>query len=579
MSHTWYDLLPNTTHNLTPLVSPGVTSGYRAFQHSFTTGSSTSIDMFFKTGSFVVSDVEQVIGLYKAGVATNLLVGTTTVTSVTTPAIYTSATGVIGFSNTVAYENSSATPNVVLTGLEANTKYYIIAKTQFNDSMLNELGLALEVAGVNIPLKYEATRGLYAFTSPHLLGYESVTNARTAIATSYGPQVTLNGSDAYANPAAPAKYTLKAGQTLSTTIGGVTTSYVAGEAVPLYLDGSGYLKFAISPNTSTGNFTLTSMAEGVIELTLNTGVFSSLIVPPPANTAAFGYTNVTVNLGVAVDVSGNITVFGQPTPAVSNLVVAETVRITSNALYNASTLNGLIEFWEPSDAIGELRASLATSSSYTYPSRNYKLLLPALAQGIQGVLTAPLNASAATPFSNSMYSTEGAYRTPANFGKLALGSYAHYLFGHLHATAAITNDQAIMTAIMDMPGDSTAAFDEANAALWSTGIPTSANIARRLVNALVTGEALTSTTGNLLSITKQVLGQDASRAKANDNTAGLPDRKQLLRFINGDKIYFNIKLARPTLSVSNGQPLAGLPSATSFPADNNVNYTIQVTLS
>jgi hypothetical protein len=178
-----------------------------------------------------------------------------------------------------------------------------------------------------------------------------------------------------------------------------------------------------------------------------------------------------------------------------------------------------------------------------------------------------------------MYSSAGDYRNPANFGKLALGSYAHYLFGHVHATTAITNDQAIMTAINDMPGSASAPFDEANAALWSTGSPTSANIARRLVNALVTGDALTSTTGNLLSIVKQVLGQDASRAKGIDNTEGLPNIRQHLRFIAGDKIYFNIKLARPTLSVSNGQPLAGLPTPVSqFPSDNNVNYTIQVTL-
>ena len=98
------------------------------------------------------------------------------------------------------------------------------------------------------------------------------------------------------------------------------------------------------------------------------------------------------------------------------------------------------------------------------------------------------------------------------------------------------------------------------------------------MNALVTGDV--GPTGNLLSIVKQVLGQDASRAKGPDNTAGAPDLKQLLRFTAGDKIYFNIKLARPTLSVSNGQPLAGLPSPTTqFPSDNNVNYTIQVTLS
>jgi len=579
VEHTWYELLPNTMHNLTPLVNPG-NSGYRTFQHSFSTGSSTSIDMFFKTSTFTNSDFEQVIGLYKAGVSGNLLIGTANVSSVSSPVVHTSAGGVLGFTPP-AYTNTTATPNVVLTGLEANTKYYIIVKTQYNEyTTVNELALALEVAGVNVPLKYEATRGLTAFFNPFVVQHETVTNARTAIATSFGPQVTLNGTDAYANPAAPAKYTLKAGQTLSTTIGVVTTAYVAGDAVPLYIDSQGFLKFAVSPNTSIGNFSTLAMADGVIELTLNTGVFSSRILPAAAPTPLISPTPVSVNLGVEVDVSGNITVFGQPTPVVSNLVIAAAgATIPVTALFTGG--NGLIEFWEPLEAIGELRASLATSSSPFYTARNYKLLLPALAQGIQGVLDGTkgaLNASGATPFSQSMYGGDGAYRTPANFGKLALGSYAHYLFGHIHATAAITNDQAIMNAIIDMPGLSTAPFDDANAALWSTGTPTSANIARRLVNALVTGEALTSNTGNLLSIVKQVLGQDAARAKGVDHTVGVPDMRQLLRFFAGDKIYFNIKLARPTLSVSNGQPLAGLPLATSFPADNNVNYTIQVSL-
>jgi hypothetical protein len=590
VEHTWHELLPNTTHNLTPLVSPGFNIGYRAFQHSFTTGSSTDINMFFKTTyAASTSELEQVIGLYKTGVFTNLLVGTANVTGVATapslaPVVHNSTTGIFSFAS--GYTNTTATPDAVLTGLEPNTKYFIIVKTQWNDSMVSpavEFGLALEVASVNVPLKYEFTRAT-PLNNPHMIYYDLPINPRTALATTFGPQVSLNGGDAYANTAAPAKYTLKSGQALSTTIGGVTTAYVAGDAVPLYLDSAGYLKFAVFPNTVTftAPFTYLAMAEGVIELTLNTGVFSSRIVPPFIGTPGVSYSNVTVNLGVEVDVSGNIVVFGQPTPAVSNLVVAETVRITSNALYNNTTQNGLIEFWEPSEAIGELRASLATSSAPTYPTRNYKLLLPTLAQGIQGVLNGSLNASLATPFNSPTYSSDSAYRNPSNFGKLALGTYAHYLFGHLHATAAITNDQAIMNAILDMPGDSAAAYDDTNgvpSALWSTGIPTSANIARRLVTALVTGDALTSTTGNLLSIVKQVLGQDASRAKSNDNTAGLPDRKQLLRFINGDKIYFNIKLARPTLSVSNGLPLAGLPSATSFPADNNVNYTIQVTLS
>jgi hypothetical protein len=589
VEHTWQDLIPDTTHNLVSLIMPTAgNKSYRAYQHSFNTGSSTSVNMFFKTSGFVAdpTDAECVIGLYKANSPTNLLVGTANVSSVSSPPItHNTTTGIFSFSSN--YTNTTATPNAVLTGLEANTTYYLISKTQWNDAqdinpaspIFIELGLALEVAGVNVPLKYESTRGLTPYASPHMIEYDTT---RSVFPFGLDLYVSLLGTDTMVNPASPAKYTLKAGQTLTTTINGTTTSYVAGDAAPLYRTAHGKLRFAVGTNAANPSFVMNEMVGGVVELTLNSGVYLLTIAapplvdppnvnPPPGPGPTSSFTPVTVNLGVGVDVSGNIVVFGQSAPLVNNIVVAAGT-IPATSLFNGS--NGLIEFWEPLYSIGEKNAALATTMG-----RNYKDLLPGLANGIQNVLNSSLNASTATPFSFGTYSPE--YKTLDNFGKLALGSYAHYLFGHVQATAAITNDQAIMNAVLNMPGNPLAAFD-GNAALWSTGTPTSANIARRLVNTLVTGDV--SPTGNLLSIVKQVIGQDTARAKNNDATEGSPSRRQLLAFTPGDKIYFNIKLARPTLSVSNplppGPQPAGMPNPfTQFPTDNNVNYSIQVTLS
>jgi hypothetical protein len=78
---------------------------------------------------------------------------------------------------------------------------------------------------------------------------------------------------------------------------------------------------------------------------------------------------------------------------------------------------------------------------------------------------------------------------------------------------------------------------------------------------------------------EQVLGQDASRALNQDNNALAPGVRQELQFIAGDKIYMNIRLKRPAVTVSNVSQQSA-PAATLFPDDvsADVNYCLEITL-
>ena len=112
-----------------------------------------------------------------------------------------------------------------------------------------------------------------------------------------------------------------------------------------------------------------------------------------------------------------------------------------------------------------------------------------------------------------------------SFGHLALAAYAHYLFGHLQATAAITNDTAIIN-IMNGEG------------------LTDAKIASSLVDAIYGMNTTIAT-----SVCKQVIGQDASRTMNVDNDLTSPASWQRLQWAGGDQIYLQVTLKRPpTLS-------------------------------
>lgn len=272
--------------------------------------------------------------------------------------------------------------------------------------------------------------------------------------------------------------------------------------------------------------------------------------------------NVTVNFNVTIDASGNIEVFGQEPPSITNKVIS-TVPIP------AAVTEGIIEFWEPSDAIGTRKATFRAEERYIRTD---------IAHALNSCLGSSIDCSGAVPFNDAKYSGDSDYTTQSDFGRLALSAYAHYLFGHMAATAAITNDQDVMNNMLATPlySESGANYtvDGSVNPEWTTSSSVNANLACRLVHALVTsGDA------NALAIAEQVLGQDSSRALDQDNNEIAPDNRQLLRFLDGDKLYVNIKVLRPTMYVS-GAGNNAVPLATDYPSNDSgdINYALEITL-
>jgi len=321
---------------------------------------------------------------------------------------------------------------------------------------------------------------------------------------------------------------------------------------------------------------------------------------------------VIVNLRVNVDASGNLVVFGSGPDTVENVVEAVGYQLPVNALYD-QTLNGtlgagLVEFWEPSSDLGNVYAKLATTANFNVAGdASYKRTAKVMACGLERVLVDSLDAKAAAPFSNY---TDANYTTCSDFGRLALSAYSHYLFGHVAATAAITNDEDVMSNMLSLSSGTASVKDGAVAAdryaawtkkntvdgtdadSWDASQSASdANLAIALVKAILAkgaNNAISSTTDtaaraaagvqfstdSLANIVKQVIGQDASRAMDQDNNVLAPEQHQMLRFYENDTIYVSITLKQPGVSVSSGSN-AGAPVSTSV---TEQKYDIKITL-
>ncbi len=218
--------------------------------------------------------------------------------------------------------------------------------------------------------------------------------------------------------------------------------------------------------------------------------------------------SVTVNLNINVNAQTDVEVFGQtPTPPTQDIIIAD-IKLPASTFYISSG-NSLIEFQGQGDNIVGSKGQFSTSEA-------------TMATSINNIINGLIDGTTAFPFSESMYSSTAAYKQYPTFGNLALASYAHSLTGHVAATAAITNDNAI---INHFNGNTSPYAEIAN------------QIADQIKN---------MDTTKCTNIVKQVLGQDASRAKLVDNDNTTPDLKQALEFKNGDIVYFGITLQKPT---------------------------------
>ena len=314
---------------------------------------------------------------------------------------------------------------------------------------------------------------------------------------------------------------------------------------------------------------------------------------------------IAVNFNIVIDASGNLEVFNAAAPVVSNVIVAErTLPVT--ALYDPDNTTGLLELWEPESAQGDIYVQLAdtnrTSSGGLNFSGAYQTASKAIAAGLEHILCDKFDCSGAAPFSS--YTSNVEYYKQRDFGRVALATYAHHLFGHVDATAAITNDKAFVEAMLstsaggadESAGGVAARYGAwtkstaANVQLWDDAASSSdANLAIRLVKALV-GKGLDGsgvpTVSNvnagdpatLANIVSQVVGQDASRLMNVDNSQRTRDQHVLLRFYAGDVFYLNVTLKSPNVNIgSTNQLVSKAALEAMYPSANN-NFTIKMTL-
>jgi hypothetical protein len=176
------------------------------------------------------------------------------------------------------------------------------------------------------------------------------------------------------------------------------------------------------------------------------------------------------------------------------------------------------------------------------------------------------------------------------------------MFGHVDATAAITNDKAFVHSMLSInaAGDNETAGGAAlRAAAWTktttadvqswdnTSSTADANLALRLVKAVVhkgldsagvptTSLVSANDSASLANIVSQVVGQDASRLMNVDNSERTRDQHILLRFYAGDVIYMNIKLKTPSVNVGTKDQLVSGTTLQSMYTEEN--FTIKITL-
>lgn len=251
--------------------------------------------------------------------------------------------------------------------------------------------------------------------------------------------------------------------------------------------------------------------------------------------------SVVVNLNVNVDATGTVEVFGQAPQVLSNVVDCH-VTLPAADLYNGDS-DAVFEFWEPSSAIGTKLG--ARKSAWTKSA--------ALKTTLQAIIDGDMDASGAAPFTDYAAGGVSQYYVHESFGRLALSNYAYYLFGHVAATAAITNDTAFISK-MNGDGDTDAKLAE--------GL-------RDLIEGMVDAD--------VLEVVKQVIGQDAARAMGQDNNELAPDYRQALQFVAGDVVFVQITLQQPTVTVSNNAAAAQQSEPASTLVEQQT-YNLKITL-
>lgn len=291
---------------------------------------------------------------------------------------------------------------------------------------------------------------------------------------------------------------------------------------------------------------------------------------------------VVVDLGVALDARADAAVLDAATPLVSGNVVTCETTLPASALY-ANASGGLIEFWEPSDAIGTIKAKFTVNAGGAAEPLVYKGLEHAknLVLGVHSCLTHDLDCSGAAPFAAL---DNAAYDQYASVGDMTLGYIAQKLFGHPAATAAITNDAHIKDTMNASPGATVAAVTIGSGSVAAPDLNTSMaagnqKLALRLVQTMLFAAQAgvdASPAARATRIANSVIGQDADRSHGVDNNELAPDQRLALPFYAGDVLFF--KLTLKSLDVFQGR--LGNPVYNTLKARlTDQEFTFKITLS
>jgi hypothetical protein len=329
---------------------------------------------------------------------------------------------------------------------------------------------------------------------------------------------------------------------------------------------------------------------------------------------------VVVNFEVSIAADSSLTVIGGQAPSLPANLLVPSVNLPVNALYDVDTSAGLIEIWEPTADEDNIHVRLADYDASAEGGQDftgkYKTHAVQLVKGLQRILGADIDCSAATPF--NQYTSDEDYYSQADFARVALAAIAHDMFGHVNATAAIQNDMAFVKNMLslDGPGADAAATEDTGRmvageggalryaaykgaaiaeadvdGLYSaTGSKSDANLAKRLVaeilkkgmsapSALSTSNVNAAATDSLANIAKQVLEQSPARANNVDGSQRDKDHRIALRFYENDVIFMKIKVLRPDVSfttVGGAQNATGLGLAALYGTEQE--YTLKITL-
>ena len=276
---------------------------------------------------------------------------------------------------------------------------------------------------------------------------------------------------------------------------------------------------------------------------------------------------VTVNLNVEVSAASALHVFKDATSNTFNTIVP-------SVSLPASTLNGLIEFWEPSDELKEIESHLDLTS--------YKASALSLYGALKSVLASSFDCRDAEPYKTDGSGNLVSYQALAGFGKVALGQAAKAVFGHVAATAAITNDDDYAANMLKetLPASATWDLIDTNGAVQTAAVP---NLANALVRTLIKkGYSGTNeikdyeNASELTAIVKQVIGQDPSRAKDQDNNQLAPDTRQKLVFYPLDTVYMRIDVSFPSIYLSTATTTAVTPAGLGVSTGSNASKKFDI---